>query len=186
MKYWTYLLIKILDDTTTNSTAVPVSCPRENEDATTSKAAIEHRRLFNFGGTRHLVNKGKHMQNAKAKAKQPATKFKFVCLTDTTACCPPSSVKEKTDLCNAGLGDTTILLEINYSSVYLHEEILKTFPKLNETGGYELLLHQRGGGDNGRFHVIKPPPPPLLQCTAKRCLWQSKNISKAFTKKYSS
>ena len=74
----------------------------------------------------------------------------------------PSSVKEKTDLCNAGLGDTTILLEINDSSVYLHEEILKTFPKLNETGGYELLLHQRGGGGNGRFHVIKPPPPSAV------------------------
>ena len=161
-EFWTYLLVKILDDTTTNSTVVSVSRPCENEDATTSKAAIEHRRLFNFGGTRHLVNKGKGTQNAKAKAKgkQPATKFKFVCLADTTASCPPSSVKEKMDLCNAGLGDTTILLEINDSSVYLHEQILKTFPKLNETGGYELLLHQRGGGDNEGFHVIKPPPPP--------------------------
>ena len=156
MNYWTYLLVKILDDTTTNSTAV--SRPRENKDATTSKAAIEQRRLFNFGGTHHLVNKGKGMQKAKAKGKQPATKFKFVCLADATASCPPSSVKEKTDLCNAGLGDTTILLEINDGSVYLHEKILKTFPKLNETGGYELLLHERGGGDNGGFHVIKPPP----------------------------
>ena len=136
-----------------------MSRPRENEDATTSKAAIEHRRLFNFGGTRHLVKKGKGTQNAKAKdkGKQPATKFTFVCLADTTASCPRSSVKEETDLCNAGLGDTSIRLEINDSSVYLHEEILKTFPKLNETGGYELLLHQRGGGDNGGFHVIKPP-----------------------------
>ena len=31
------------------------------------------------------------------------------------------------------------------------------FPKLSETGGYELLLYQRGGGENGGFHVIKPP-----------------------------
>ena len=69
MNYWTYLLIKTLDDTTTNSTAVSVSQPRENKDAATSKAAMEHRQLFNFGETRHLVNKGNGTQNAKAKAK---------------------------------------------------------------------------------------------------------------------
>ena len=93
-------------------------------------------------------------------------------------------MKEKTDLCNSGLGDTTILLELNDSSVYLHEKVLKTFPKLSDTGGYELLLHQRGGGENGGFHTIMQAP--ALQFATEGCLWQSKNICKAFTKKHPS
>lgn len=48
-------------------------------------------------------------------------------------------------------------LDLNESAVYLHEEIVKRFPQLSTTGGYELLLFQRGGGINGGFHMIKPP-----------------------------
>ena len=144
---------------TTSSSPNGNEATTSSSSSTASNAASEHRRLFNFGKNRHLVTKtkGKSKQSVKGKGKQPATKLKFVCLADTSTNCPPSSVKEKTDLCNAGLGDTTILLELNDSSVYLHEEVLKTFPKLGDTGGYELLLHQRGGGENGGFHVIKPP-----------------------------
>ncbi|CAB4023555.1 Hypothetical predicted protein, partial [Paramuricea clavata] len=142
---------------TTSSRPPESEATTSSSSSTASNAASEHRRLFNFGKTRHLVTKSKGKQSTKGKGKQPATKFKFVCLADSTTNCPPLSVKEKTDLCNAGLGDTTILLELNDSSVYLHEEVLKTFPKLSDTGGYELLLHQRGGGENGGFHTIKPP-----------------------------
>ncbi|CAB4013392.1 Hypothetical predicted protein, partial [Paramuricea clavata] len=122
--------------------------------STISSAISEHRRLFNFNKSR-CSTKGKAA--SKKKEKQPTCKLKFVCLAATTATAPPSNVKDKTDLCNAGLGDCTLLLDLNESSVYLYEEILKKFPQLAHTGGYELSLYQRGGGVNGGFHAIKPP-----------------------------
>ena len=119
-----------------------------------SSAISEHRRLFNFNKSRCSTKaKGK----AASKKKEPTCKLKFVCLAETTATAPPSNVKDKTDLCNAGLGDCSLQLDLNESSVYLYEEILKKFPQLAHTGGYELSLYQRGGGINGGFHAIKPP-----------------------------
>ena len=83
--------------------------------------------------------------------------MKFVCLSSTLATTPPSSVKDKTELCNAGLGDSSMVLDLNESTTYCHEKIIERYQKLDGAGGYELLLFQRGGGDGGGFHVIKPP-----------------------------
>mgnify|MGYP002803922985 CR=1 FL=1 len=124
------------------------STPLSNS-STTLSAVNEHRRLFNFNKSRSYSKKNK--ATSKKKEKQPTCKLKFVCLATTTATAPPSSVKDKTDLCNAGLGDCTLHLDLNKSSVYLHEEIVKKFPQLADTGGYELLLYQRGGGCEWRL-----------------------------------
>ena len=79
---------------------------------------------------------------------------------------------EKTALCNCGLGDGSITFEINGGSDYCHSKILEKYPKLAVAGGYELLLHQRGSGDDAGFHPIKPPYTPLV----KGFQWSSKNI----------
>ena len=46
---------------------------------------------------------------------------------------------------------------MNGSSV--HPQLLERFPLLSSAGGYELLLHQRGGIDQG-FHKIPTPHTP--------------------------
>lgn len=91
-------------------------------------------------------------KSANKRLKQLTCRLKFVCLSSTTATGPPSSVKEKTDLCNAGLGDDTPILDLNEDSFYCHEKVLARYPRLNQSGGYELLLFQRGGGE-GLDHI---------------------------------
>ena len=69
----------------------------------------------------------------------------------------PRSVKERTQLANAGLGDTSIQFDLHGETLHCHERIIGSFPKLADVG-YELLLFQRGEG--GGFYNLAPPPPP--------------------------
>lgn len=64
------------------------------------------------------------------------------------------TVASKAALSNYGLGPLTIQIAANDESVQKH--LLERFPLLADAGGFELLLYQRGGNDQG-FHVINPP-----------------------------
>ena len=109
----------------------------------------EQRRLFGYGW--HQNNKGK----SKSKGnKIPSCTIKFVCLASRNADGPPSTVKEKTFLANLGLGDGSISF---LSNATVYDGIIQKFPKLTETGGFDLFLYQRGGGDDKGFHIIHAP-----------------------------
>lgn len=102
----------------------------------------EQRRLFGHGS--HA--KRPRSSNSLSKSKRGATcTLKFVCLASKEEeDRPPLSVKERTALANAGLGDASITFGINKSSVY--NGIIERFPKLSEVGGFDLMLFQRGTG----------------------------------------
>jgi len=90
--------------------------------------AAELRRLFG-----HLSHaKRPRPSKSLSKSKRGATcTLKFVCLASKEEADRPSmSVKEKTALANAGLGDASITIGINKSSVY--NGIIERFPQLSE------------------------------------------------------
>ena len=70
---------------------------------------------------------------------------------------PPSAICEKTALSNCGLGPGSITLDIN---AHMHQNLIERFPLLEAGGGYELLLYQRGGLEQG-FYGITPPYTPI-------------------------
>ena len=113
----------------------------------------EHRRLFNYKGRSSYVGKGK----GPAKKKNPMCTTKIFCIGNPLEDRPPSSLGARTALCNAGLGPDNLNLVMDGSST--HKELLNTFPALSSGGGYELLLYQRGGCDQG-FHKIPAPYVP--------------------------
>ena len=41
-----------------------------------------------------------------------------------------------------------------------YDTILEQYTKLKDAGGFDLMLYQRGGGQDGGFHVINPPHTP--------------------------
>jgi len=101
----------------------------------------EQRRLFGHGSH---SKRPRPSGNSLSKSKRGATcTLKFVCLASKEeADRPPLSVKERTTLANAGLGDASIAFGINKSSVY--NGIIERFLQLSEAGGFDLMLFQRG------------------------------------------
>ena len=73
----------------------------------------------------------------------------------------PSTVRERTLLTKAGLGEKAIQLFADASPVECHDTILEHFPKLAETG-YEMLLYQRGV-EGGFFAIDQPYTPKRLK-----------------------
>ncbi|CAB4004546.1 Hypothetical predicted protein, partial [Paramuricea clavata] len=67
---------------------------------------------------------------------------------------PPSKIRDKTALLNAGLGEASIQFFLDMSRLECHDKILERFPKLKETG-YEILLFQRGD-DSGFVNIGGP------------------------------
>ena len=116
-------------------------------------AINEDRRLFGYTGK----GKGKQLKKEKSMNKRtvPMCTLKFVCLPSCCAEKPPTSVRERTALANAGLGDATITFNLDGDSMHLHEQLLKKFPKLS-SAGYELMLYHRAG-ENSSFCILKPP-----------------------------
>ena len=110
----------------------------------------EHRRLFKYRGRSSYVGKGK----GPVKKKNPTCTIKFFCLGNPHDDRPPSSLAARTALSSAGLGPASLNLVMDGSSI--HQELLNMFPPLSSGGGYELLLYQRGGRDQG-FHKIPAP-----------------------------
>ena len=89
-----------------------------------------------------------------AKKKNPTCSIKLFCLGNPHDDRPPSSLGARTALSTAGLGPATLNVVMDGSSI--HQELLNIFPPLSSGGGYELLLYQREGCDQG-FHKIPAP-----------------------------
>ena len=60
-------------------------------------------------------------------------------------------------LSSSGLGPGSITCDASLSNI--HDDLIERFPSLNNAGGYELLLFQRGGDDHG-FHRLPMPYSP--------------------------
>ena len=117
-------------------------------------ALVEQRRLFNFGRSQSPHTSAKPSK----KKKLPTCTLKFICLASKDSQRPPAIVRERTELANAGLGDKSITFTQNGELVY--KMLLEKFPKLENAGGFDLSLFQRGGGDDYGFHTISPPHTP--------------------------
>lgn len=113
-----------------------------------SASVQEHRRLFNYRSSGKTNKKGK---------RPPTCTLKFMCMAKHDSVKPPTSVKDRTQLANAGLGDTIIQFDLYEGIVPCHQRIIGIFPKLADVG-YELLLFQRGEG--GGFWNLPPPYTP--------------------------
>ena len=118
-----------------------------------SSAAIStYCKLFNYSGGKS--SKGKRTK----KDRIPTCSLKFLCMSSCSRDKPPLSIKERTALSNAGLGDSMITFNLEGDSAHLHEKLLEKFPKLG-TSGYQLLLYHHSGEDSA-FCSINPPYTP--------------------------
>ena len=120
----------------------------------------EHKRLFSFGNT---AGKRKASKRGKEK-KQPTCTLKFVALSEVHALKPPTKIRDRTALQNAGLGEGSIQFCLDMNTVQCHEKILERFPKF-QTTGYEMLLYQRGE-DSGFIKMEGPQTPRWIKDAA--------------------
>ena len=159
----------------TSQTNVTASVPRQRMGGDIK--VDEHRRLFGYSGRgKYSEKRGKGKATAKKQSGQTCT-LKFVCLANCNATKPPTSVKERAALSNAGLGDTTITFDVDGDSYYCHEKILETFPKLCESG-YNLMLYDRAG-ENSSFCILNHPYlPRKLKEVAGQCKIYIKPLQK--------
>ena len=88
-------------------------------------AINEHRRLFGYTGK----GKGKQLKKEKSMNKRtvPMCTLKFVWLASCYGEKPPTSVRERTALANAGLGDATITFNLDGDSIICMNSYLRNF-----------------------------------------------------------
>lgn len=116
-----------------------------------SKSIQEHRKLFKpYNTSRKRPYNQARVHNAT---------LKFVCLGYADDTKPPNSISDKTALSNVGLGPASITMDMEGDAGHCKEKILAEYPLLRSTGGYELMLYQRGGNTKG-FHRISEPHLP--------------------------
>ena len=122
--------------------------------ANVGQTVAEHHRLFNYAG-----GKGKQSCKGNNKGKKDSSQcsIKFMCMSSCNVEKPPTSIKDRTTLSNAGLGDAVISFNSDGDNSHLHGKLLQKFPQLATTG-YELLMYHRGG-DESEFCPLKPPSP---------------------------
>ena len=139
----------------------------------TTSAVAERNRLFNFGFRRSSAKRSKSASSVpKTKKKRLSTwSHDFVCLWSTSTTKPPSCL-EIADLIRAGLGRKQITLFDGDGSHELHREILHTFPRLSEGGGYELLRVAESGQRN--LCVIPSPSDGYSVSCLREVLRQAK------------
>ena len=118
-----------------------------------SSSIQEHQRVFNYmqprsGGFNPRNKKSASTSSKKGKGKLQCCTLKFFCLSKVNSEKPPSSVYEKTGLSN---------IRHQHHCHWCPRQ--PRFPLLQAGGGYELLLYQRGGPEQG-FHNIPPPYTP--------------------------
>ena len=93
-----------------------------NSSTATSTSAQEHRRLF--APRRNPSVRG---NSGRGKGKRiPTCTLKFFCLSRVNASKPPTGVRERTLLLNAGLGDASIQFRMDCSNMESHQEIVST------------------------------------------------------------
>lgn len=148
----------VLSGSNTNMAASGTPAIPENNSVnySASSTSQEHKKLFAAYPRGH-ARRGSYSGNTKGKGKGkrvPTCTLKFFCLSRTDTAKPPTAVRDRTVLINAGLGDASIQFKAEASSVECHQEIVSRFPKLLETG-YELLLYQRGE-DAGLYNIPAP------------------------------
>ena len=132
------------------------------EEQSQAASNAEHQRVFNYMPPRAGVfnpKKKKSASSKKGKGKLQSCTLKFFCLSKVHSEKPPNSVFEKTALSNCGLGPGSITLDVNSTASDVHHNLLEKYPLLQVGGGYELLLYQRGGTEQG-FHNIPAPYTP--------------------------
>ena len=125
--------------------------------------ASEHRRVFNYTARRAStfvpVAQQSRASRIKGKNKVHNCTLKFYCLGNVNDDKPPPTVARKATLCNCGLGPGTVTVTVDVQNGSLHECLIEKFPPLSSAGGYELLLFQRGGEQQG-FHKLPTPYTP--------------------------
>jgi hypothetical protein len=133
----------------------------------------EHRRLFGY------AVRGKQPKKSKSFAKQKVQtcSLKFVCLASRSAIKPPTTIKERTMLANAGLGDGTVTFHVDGNISHFHEKVLEAFPKLF-SAGYELFLFDRSGENSSFCHLKSPYLPRKLKEVAGQCKIYIKPLQK--------
>ena len=143
--------------------------------ANVGQTVAEHRRLFNYTG-----GKGKQSCKGNNKGKKYSSQcsIKFMCMSSCNVEKPPTSIKDRTTLSNAGLGDAVISFNSDGDNSHFHGKLLQKFPQL-ATSGYELLMYHRGG-DESEFCPLKPPyTPKRLKEVAGQCKIYIRPIQKA-------
>ena len=120
---------------------------------TTATQSEEHRRVFQYV----KGEKAASARKEQALQKLPTCTMKFCCLGSVNDEKPPTTVSAKTVLANSGLGPATM------DGGTLHSRLLSRYPKLENAGGYELLLYQRGGEEQGFHHLPGPHTPSRIK-----------------------
>lgn len=138
-----------------------------------SELLKERNRLFNFGFRRRNSSKAALNPPTKSKKKKLHSTWchDFVCLSSTTATKPPSSL-EIAALIRAGLGRKQLTLFEGDGSVEVHTEIMQSFPRLQEGGGYELMRVAESG--QRLLQVIPSPSDGYSVMYLKEVLRQAK------------
>ena len=145
---------------TQHSQSQPASTPR------ISSVIGERNRLFNFNSKRKAPK-------MKKQRKLSCWTHDFICLSRTTDFRTPTSL-ETGELLRAGLGKRQISLLESGDSNEVHSEIIRTFPKLEEGGGYELLRVGDGSGQRNQLLLIPSPPEGYTVNYLKEVLRQAK------------
>ena len=122
-------------------------------------AQLEFNRLFSWNpkssvGTKR--NKGGSQKGRSSKKKRvPTWTHTFVCLANTDDDITPGS-KYRSSLQLAGLGEKRLSLDLYADTRELHDEILFNFPKLVDSGGYD-LLRSSTSGPGKEMEIISQP-----------------------------
>lgn len=118
----------------------------------------EHRQLFSpYGsvGRRTSNVASRRSRRPRSYSGRVATHtHTFVCLANKDASTCPSAT-EKQDLYCAGLGERKVQFEQSGDASEIHRKLTETYPKLLESGGYELL--QTCG--TSKYLILVPQPP---------------------------
>lgn len=139
--------------------SVPASVP-----VASHRSVTEHRNLFNYAPARTKSNKGRRGK----KHKVATYSLKFMCMGKCNDEKPPTTVRERTVLSNAGLGDAVLSFNLDGDSAHFHDILIQKFPKL-ATCGYELFLYHRGGEESSLCPFNPPYAPRKLKKVAGQC-----------------
>ncbi|XP_028516404.1 uncharacterized protein LOC114575542 [Exaiptasia diaphana] len=150
-----------------NSTNVNTQSSSNNASSSSSNSSTEHRKVFNYM-PRASIFRPSASSKKKGKGKLQTCTLKFFRLADIEQDKPPGSIAGTT-LSNCGLGPASITIDLNSSMKNLHACLIERYPLLEAAGGYELLLYQRGGEEQG-FHQL---PSPYLPSRIKDIAGQS-------------
>ena len=112
------------------------------KDVKSIRASEEHRRSFNFSsgkGKNPKFGKPPPVKRSKKCISTPWT-HQFVCIADNEQIKPPTTYLERTSLLEAGLGEKKVSFpNIDCSYEEYRQLLLQEYPKLSQSGGYELM-----------------------------------------------